>query len=225
MNIFESIIKFLKSLAESTATPVLDDNPFSVKDGLLYKDGVQVRFEKTAKMSSYAMQGPKFVVQHYTANNTLNGTINVFKNYSASSHLIVDRDGTAVQMVPFDRVAWHAGKSYIESDGVAYKSLNKYSIGIEFVNFGYLGTHVKNTNSSTWPKRSHKNETGKFRKWQPYTDVQLEVAEQINAALMDEYKIPASNIVGHDDISPNRKVDPGPMFPLEKIKSRLGDRK
>lgn len=206
---------------------IVEDNPFSIKNGILYKDDKPVRYEKTSKVGG-KMRGPRFVIQHYTANNSLDGTISVFKRYSVSSHLIVDTDGTTVQMVPFDKVAWHAGESKTESKwGTTYRNLNSYSIGIEYVNYGYSGKHVNRKHSpltKDWPRESHKNESSE-RKWQPYTDEQIKTAEQINAVLMEEYGIPVDHIKGHDEISPTRKVDPGPLFPMEQIKSRLGDRK
>lgn len=203
----------------------LSDNPFSIKDNILYKDGKAVLFEKTSKMGG-SITGPRFVLNHYTANNSLEGTINVFKKYSVSSHLVIDRDGTVVQMVPFDRVAWHAGVSEAVSKwGTKHSGLNQYSIGLEFINYGYLGDHVKNgVNTNSWPSKTHDNESS-ARKWQPYTDEQKLVAEQINAALMEAYNIPAEHLLGHDEVSPTRKVDPGPLFPMETIRNKLGARK
>lgn len=227
INFIELFFKFISNLGEDvTETPVLEKNPYTIVNDLLYKDGSQVRFESTNKISKRPMDGPRFIVQHYTANNSLNGTIRVFKDYQVSAHLIVDVDGTVVQMVPFDRVAWHSGKSETRSKwGTKFTGLNSTSIGIEYINYGYFGKHVKKgTNTADWKLDVHENETSK-RKWQPYTDEQLLVAEQINAAIMEAYSIPAEHIKGHDEISPNRKVDPGPLFPIDQIRGKLGDLK
>lgn len=203
----------------------LSKNPYSVVKHVLYKDGERVRFEKTSKMGG-KITGPRFTINHYTANNSLEGTIRVFKDYSVSAHLVIGRDGTVVQMIPFNRIGWHAGKSEIKSKwGTRHSGLNKYSIGLEFINYGYLGDHVKNNvQTGDWLRKIHENEKTS-RKWQPYTDEQKLAAEQINAALMEAYNIPAEHLLGHDEVSPNRKVDPGPLFPMENIRNKLGARK
>lgn len=104
-----------------------------------------------------------------------------------SSHYLIDTDGHITQMVPPYRVAWHAGKSFWRGQ----KSLNKTSIGIELQN---------DTLGQT-----------------PFTEAQLDSFEKLTLFLMDKYKISPENVVGHSDIAPTRKVDPGKAFPWKKM--------
>jgi AmpD protein len=98
-----------------------------------------------------------------------------------SAHLLIRRDGTTVQYVPFDRKAWHAGQScYMGRD-----SCNDFSIGIELEGSDY----------------------------EPFTDIQYTALTRVTRYLMDRYPaILPSRIVGHSDIAPARKTDPGPFF-------------
>jgi len=79
---------------------------------------------------------PKYLVMHYTATPDLEVAIRSLINpkRKASAHLVIGRDGSITQLVPFDRVAWHAGAS--SWDGL--KGLNRYSLGIELENAGKL---------------------------------------------------------------------------------------
>lgn len=233
-NLYELIGKFLETQDEETPikeeklinkeTPVFKKkNPFNIINHVLYRDGKKVRFEETSKYGG-KFKNARFIINHYTANDSTEGTIRTFKNHPVSAHLVVDHDGEVVQMVPFNKKAWHCGKSSAKSKwGTRYTGLNSYSIGIEFVNLGYYRNAVKNKNVD-WEEAIHKNE-GFLRKWEPYTKEQIIVAEQLNEALCKHYKLPAEHILGHDEISPDRKVDPGPLFPIDMIRSKLGARK
>ncbi len=183
-----------------------------------------IRFASTKKHGGNIV-GPRFIIIHYTANDSVEKTIRVFRNYSVSAHFIVGRDGTIVQMVNMLNQAWHAGKSVARSKwGTKHTGLNKYSIGIELVNYGYKGEHVPdNVDTSNWLSKRHKN-GGPIRKWQPYSEAQVDATIDLVESIMKEYNIPIENVLGHDDISPTRKVDPGPAFPMNKLKSRLGER-
>lgn len=104
-----------------------------------------------------------------------------------STHYLIDNDGTVVQLVPDNKVAWHAGKSYWK--GVT--GLNAYSIGIEL------------QSSSAGQK--------------PFPDKQIQSFQKLAQKLMQKYNIPSENVVGHSDIAPMRKVDPGKMFPWKEL--------
>ncbi|WP_207063764.1 1,6-anhydro-N-acetylmuramyl-L-alanine amidase AmpD [Motiliproteus sp. SC1-56] len=107
-----------------------------------------------------------------------------------SAHLLVDRCGQVVQFVPFDRRAWHAGRSCFQGRD----ECNDFSIGIELE-----GT----------------DET-------PYTDAQYEALAGISRALMRAYPaLSPEGIVGHCDIAPGRKSDPGPAFDWARFSALL----
>lgn len=171
---------------------------------------------------------PRFLVLHYTAGSSAAGTISWFKNPASkvSAHLVIARDGTVTQMVPFDREAWHAGRS---SWGTL-SGLNHYSIGIELDNAGVLirsgGKWVSPLSRRSYPDREvtlapHKNDPPGTPPsgWHAYTPSQIEATLECGLALIDHYGL--SDVLGHDDIAPGRKRDPGPDFPLESVRARL----
>jgi N-acetylmuramoyl-L-alanine amidase len=165
---------------------------------------------------------PQFLIMHFTAARSAASAIDWLLNpaSSASAHLVIARDGTITQLAPFNRVTWHAGKSsWGELSG-----LNKYSIGIELDNAGKM--ERKNGKWTAWfgatypetevHEAKHKND-GESAGWHIFTEVQLEVAAQVAATLVQHYEL--RDILGHDDIAPGRKNDPGPAFPMESFKS------
>ncbi len=195
--------------------------PFSIVDHRLHQDGAAVKFVATPNQRGVVK--PNYLIMHYTAGTTASGAINHFAKASAqaSAHLVIDRDGTVTQMVPFNRVAWHAGKS-VWGD---LQGLNQFSIGIELVNAGKL----KRTADGTWlnwanrpiadsevAEMTHKHES-RVAGWQVYSEIQLEVAVAIGIALRLRYGF--LGVLGHDDVAPNRKVDPGPAFPMISFES------
>lgn len=171
---------------------------------------------------------PRFLIIHYTAGSSAAGTISWFRHPASkvSAHLVIARDGTVTQMVPFDREAWHAGPSRWGS----LSGLNRHSIGIELDNAGNLirsgGKWVSPLSRRTYPDSDvtvapHKNDppgtppTG----WQAYTPAQIEATLGCGIALFRHYAL--ADVLGHDDISPGRKRDPGPDFPMESVRARL----
>ena len=125
-------------------------------------------------------------------------------------------------MVPFNKIAWHAGESQYEGR----TGFNKYSIGIEIDNAGILeksGDKYLSWFGRVYPENevvyaTHRNEFSP-RYWHLYTEVQIELVENVCELLMEYY--PIKSILGHEEISPGRKTDPGPAFPLDKIRMRL----
>jgi len=173
------------------------------------------------KKDSGNLNNPDTIVIHYTASNNINSDIRTLyeSTKEASVQFLVDADGKVYQLMPANRIAWHAGKSRLGNR----TGMNKYSIGIEIVNPGYL---VERSDGSlaTWynekvelknaVKLKHKNENFE-RFWHIYTQEQIDSVKELCQALCEAYNI--NNIVGHDDVSPGRKQDPGPAFPLNKI--------
>jgi N-acetylmuramoyl-L-alanine amidase len=194
-----------------------------VRNHCLYEDdGTPVTFRASPNHGDeFAPHPTLYLVIHYTATLSLAGAVNWFRNPEAkvSAHLVIDRDGRAVQMVPFDRQAWHAGKSRWDDR----ENLNACSIGIEFVNAGVL-QRAQPCGWTDWaghrvPRRDtlvarHKHESSK-RRWHAFTPEQLERGRAIAKALHDCYHFTA--VLGHDDIAPDRKIDPGPAFPMAQF--------
>jgi N-acetylmuramoyl-L-alanine amidase len=172
---------------------------------------------------------PQFLVMHYTAATEAKGSISWFlsKKAEASAHLIIDRDGTITQFAPFDTICWHAGDS--RWNGLV--GMNKFSIGIELVNGGRLvkgGTNwICAVDRKAVPDNEviiarHKNENADSG-WHVYTDIQLQVAIEVATLLVKQYGL--KDVLGHDDISPFRKSDPGPAFPMGSFRSKVMGRK
>ena len=111
-----------------------------------------------------------------------------------SAHYMVWEDGQIVQLVGEDKRAWHAGVSSWQGDD----DLNSRSIGIEIVNRGY-----------DWPLDDGSLE--------PYPDVQIAAVIELCQGILSRWDIPASRIVGHSDIAPTRKEDPGEHFPWPRL--------
>jgi N-acetylmuramoyl-L-alanine amidase len=167
---------------------------------------------------------PEYLVMHYTAGRNLHESVNWLANRQskASAHVVIGRDGRIVQQVPFDTVAWHAGASRWEGR----IGLNRWSIGIELDNAGRLMPHGQRWRAwfggSYEPEdvlvATHKNESSPAG-WHLYTPAQLDAALELAALLVAKYGL--RDIIGHDDISPGRKSDPGPAFPMGSFRARI----
>ena len=172
--------------------------------------------------------GPRFIVIHYTGGSSAAGTISWFQDPTSkvSAHLVIARDGKVTQMVPFDREAWHAGQSRWGN----LSGLNRTSIGIELDNAGCLiksgGKWVSKATRRSYPDSEvtvavHKNDPAGTAPsgWHAYTSAQIEATLECGIVLFKHYGL--EDVLGHDDISPGRKSDPGPDFPMESVRARL----
>ena len=139
----------------------------------------------------------KFVILHYTGMQSEIESTKKLKdpNSSVSCHYLINRKGKIIQMVSENKIAWHAGKSKWKK----FKNLNENSIGIELVNKG--------------------SEFG----YQSFPKVQVRKLIQLCKKIKKKYKIKDENFLGHSDIAPLRKKDPGEKFPWKKLsKFKLG---
>lgn len=158
---------------------------------------------------------PDTIVFHYTA-----GTSGLSSAYyltrpdvSASAHLVIDRSGDIIQLVPFNVEAWHAGRSF----HLGRENLNHYSIGIELDNLGKLRQEgdkfIAECGKEVPPADVFADESGNVPTyWHRYTDEQLCTVVNVCMLLMSNY--PIRYLLRHSDITP-RKIDPGPAFPRE----------
>jgi N-acetylmuramoyl-L-alanine amidase len=166
---------------------------------------------------------PRWLVMHYTADggsSALNWFASPSNTQKVSAHIVIAQDGTITQCVPFNRKANHAGPSTWK--GV--KGLNSHSIGIEMVGYGFLGNlgpgkwkfGGKSIPDSDVVVATHKFGTPKGG-WPRYPQAQLDAALELARLLVKEYAL--EDVVGHDDIAPGRKQDPGPTFPMESFRA------
>ncbi len=166
----------------------------------------------------------RYLVMHYTAGRSLESSVTSLctqkPSGNASAHLVLGRDGRIVQLAPFNVVTWHAGIS--AWNGLT--GLNSASIGIEMDNAGVLdkvGDHYQSWFGQSYPDSevrvaAHRH-GGPVRGWHAYTPVQIARAVELAELLVATYRL--EDVIGHEDIAPGRKVDPGPAFPLASVRS------
>ena len=131
------------------------------------------------------------IVLHYTGMADADGAVARLTDPAAkvSAHYLVHEDGRVLRMVAEDKRAWHAGKSHWR--GVT--DVNSASIGIEIVNPGH--------------------EFG----YRPFHDEQIDAVVRLVSEIKDRHEITRGNVVGHSDIAPARKRDPGELFPWHRL--------
>ena len=136
----------------------------------------------------------KYIIFHYTGMKSDQLAIRKLTSFNSkvSCHYYIDKKGNLIQLIPDLYVAWHAGKSYWKND----KLLNNHSIGIEISNPGH--------------------EHG----YKAFNNKQIKCLIKISKNLIKKYKINIKNILGHSDIAPLRKKDPGEKFPWKFIASK-----
>ncbi len=172
---------------------------------------------------------PRYLIIHYTAGLNPEAAVRTLTdpNAQASAHLVIGQDGSVTQLMAFNRIAWHAGVSTWEG----LQGLNSYSIGIELDNLGQLtqqGVHpdgmaqwvdwLNQPYNGPMIEAVHKN-GGPLSGWPTFSPEQIEVTMTISQLLIQTYGL--INVLGHDDISPGRKIDPGPAFPMESFRARV----
>jgi len=131
------------------------------------------------------------VVLHYTEMKPVETALERMCDPAAqvSAHYCITEEGRVIRLVPEERRAWHAGASYWRG----IPDVNSASIGIELDHPGHaLG-------------------------YRPFAEAQIDALIPLLASIVDRYDIPRANVVGHSDVAPMRKVDPGELFPWERL--------
>ena len=133
----------------------------------------------------------KFIIIHYTGMQSEIESIKRLKDFKSkvSCHYLINRKGKVIQMVDDMFIAWHAGKSRWKN----FVNLNKHSLGIELVNKGH--------------------EFG----YQSFTNQQIKSLISLCKILKRKFEIKKENFLGHSDIAPLRKLDPGEKFPWRRL--------
>ena len=131
------------------------------------------------------------LILHYTGMPTAEGALIRLCDPAAqvSAHYTVDEDGTAYRHVAEEKRAWHAGVSYWHGA----RDINDRSIGIEIVNPGH--------------------EFG----YRAFPEAQIAAVIVLGRAIVSRHRIPAHRVLGHSDIAPKRKMDPGELFPWQRL--------
>lgn len=191
-----------------------------IKNHRLYVDGERVVYRATPNRGGALV--PRGVVLHDTAGRMEPGSsVNwlTSRQAKASAHLVVERDGTAVQLAPFNVQTWHAGRSEYRGE----RNCNRFTVGIEIVNPGKLDLQKKAWFGVGFPdavRRSTPQHGDGF--WVDYTPEQIATVLDTCLALRQKYGI--EFVTAHWFISPGRKVDTNPLFPLQHIAARVAGR-
>jgi N-acetylmuramoyl-L-alanine amidase len=134
---------------------------------------------------------PDMVVLHYTGMPTGEEALARLRDPEAkvSAHYLIEEDGRAFALVPEERRAWHAGVSFWKGE----RNVNGVSIGIELVNPGH-----------DWGYRA-------------FPDAQIATLIDLLTGIRERWDVADTHIVGHSDIAPDRKLDPGELFPWKHL--------
>lgn len=188
---------------------------------LVTTEGPQIKYEPTPRVGGHLE--PRFVVIHFTVGQSAQAAASWLsrKSPGPSAHLVVARDGSGIQLAPLNRITFHCGPS----EWGDLSGLDPYSIGIELDNAGPM---TKKGNKWAFKfggsfededviEAEHKH-GGPYSAWHKYSERQLTTLIAVLRAIISNYDI--QEILGHDDISPGRKWDPGPAFPMAMIRER-----
>ncbi|HDJ1437737.1 TPA: N-acetylmuramoyl-L-alanine amidase [Serratia rubidaea] len=155
---------------------------------------------ETLHQAQGADQRIRFLVMHYTAED-FQTSLKTLTDEHVSAHYLLPAQPrraharpTAYQLVPEAMRAWHAGASSWRGRS----QLNDTSIGIEIVNRGFSRSML-------------------FTRWQPYSAEQIALLIPLSRDIIRRYGIQPVDVVGHSDIAPQRKQDPGPLFPWQTL--------
>ncbi len=158
-----------------------------------FKANYSINFDKIPR-------SPKritYLIFHYTGMVSEKKAIQrlTSKSSKVSCHYFIKRNGEIINIVPDKYIAWHAGVSCWKN----HKNLNDKSIGVEIQNSGHSG------------------------KYEKFSSKQIKSLSFLTKILRKRYLIKSKNILGHSDIAPNRKKDPGEKFPWEYLaKQKIG---
>ncbi|MCU6180285.1 N-acetylmuramoyl-L-alanine amidase [Enterobacter roggenkampii] len=161
-------------------------------------------FISTVEGAQAVNERVRLLVLHYTAQDDSTSMNSLLGEYVSTHYLIPEtpefhKDKPVVlQLVNEDKRAWHAGVSHWNGR----TNLNDSSIGIEIVNPGYVD-----------------DERG-LRHWYPYKEAQIATLSKLAEDIILRYQITPDNVVGHSDIAPLRKQDPGKLFPWKVLAQR-----
>ncbi|WP_227672897.1 N-acetylmuramoyl-L-alanine amidase [Psychrobacter lutiphocae] len=165
---------------------------------------------------SYHSQGQeeriKFIVIHYTVGNNERSLKQLTQGDVSVHYLIMDHnDHKIYQLVADDKRAWHAGKGAFANRN----TLNDTSIGIEIVNPGIKPEYrqlLRDTDAEYYA----------YAHYEDFKEIQIEKVAYLIAKLAKQYDIAPTHIIGHSDLAPSRKIDPGAKFPWQRLYKEYG---
>ena len=157
---------------------------------------ISINYSPNFSLIKRSKKNIKFIIIHYTGMCNELSALNKLCDTKAkvSAHYFIKKNGLIVNLVPPLYEAWHAGKSSWKG----FKFLNRYSIGIEIHNSGH------------------------DYKYENFSKKQITSTKKLLKYLINKYEVNFKNVLGHSDIAPDRKKDPGEKFPWKELaKSKL----
>ncbi|MGB7404380.1 MAG: N-acetylmuramoyl-L-alanine amidase [Pacificimonas sp.] len=134
------------------------------------------------------------VVMHYTGMTSAEAALERLRDPDAkvSAHYLIAEDGTVMRLVDEDRRAWHAGRAYWRG----IRDVNSASIGIELANPGHDHGYLD------------------------FPEPQMAALETLLEGILERHDVRPENVIGHSDLAPDRKIDPGEKFPWERFAAK-----
>lgn len=199
-----------------------------IRNGFGYLNGVQLPYKASPNVSG-TLSKPTAAILHDTASGLNESSpISWLTNpqAKASAHVVIARDGKITQLVPFNKQAWHAGVSKWNGRS----GCNAFTLGIEIVNPGtlkrvsagvYQGVQTYRTPNPAYeiadmPADKYHGAAA----WMTYTDEQIESVIALCRGMIAAYPS-ITEILTHYLISPGRKVDVNPLFPLQSVRDSV----
>lgn len=174
---------------------------------------------------------PRVLVLHYAVTGNIDATVAAQRHRAFWAHASIDgfvqgRKGAVWQVrqhLGFRTRGRHAGAS--RWNGL--DSVNGFGVGLEIANPGPLvlrGDEFFTTYGARWPaddvvELRHRNPACRYRYWANYSDQEIDIVVEAANLMIEAYDL--QDIVGHEEISPGRKIDPGPALPVEWLRERF----
>ena len=154
----------------------------------------------------------KSIVLHYTVSDNERSIQLLTKGQVSSHYLILDNDDNKIySLVPESQRAWHAGSGGFGGRNI----LNDTSIGIEIVNKGIQPQYLKALKDSELDYHPYEH-------FVEFDELQVKKVAQLVQDIAKRYEISPKNIIGHSDLAPARKIDPGAKFPWQRLYKEYG---
>lgn len=154
----------------------------------------------------------KFIVLHYTVSDNERSIQLLTKGQVSSHYLILDNDDNKIySLVPESERAWHAGSGGFGGRNI----LNDTSIGIEIVNKGIQPQYLRALKDSELDYHPYEH-------FVEFDELQVKKVAQLVQDIAKRYEISPKNIIGHSDLAPARKIDPGAKFPWQRLYKEYG---
>lgn len=188
-------------------------------------DGVSLR--RNPGTPSRGAFSPTIAVVHYAVTDSIDATYRAMHSQGFFAHVTIDAcaglNPAVEQHLPFNARGAHAGKSSYQGRA----SVNGFGIGIEIANPGPLtldsGGTYRTVYGQCWEgpvyHGRHRNPNCRYEHWCAFTDEEVDLVTQLVELWRQVYGI--TDVVGHDEIAPGRKIDPGPAFPIEQVREAV----